>query len=178
MIKNIRVINKKLNKKLGFTLVEMLVVISIIGILSTVLGGGYINSQKSARDAARKLSLKSISDAINWYYSDYGYFPKTPEININNLISNEGELSKNGVIYIKKMPNEKISSKRSGISYQVSGTGRSFRLYINLENEEDKDCYKDSFGNTIRSLNGYYTVPTGCIYLVTSSNVGSEGLLL
>lgn len=154
--------NKKIIEKLGFTLVEMLVVISIIGILSAVLAGGYVNSQRSARDATRKLNLKSISDALNTYYADFGEYPTT--VTIETIIDSETELKKNDVIYIKKMPKEKNESLKQ-IKY-VS-TGKSFKLYTNLENDDDKDCktcsdYMDSSDD-------------GCCFAITSSNTSLEG---
>jgi len=168
---------KKINKKrFGFTLVEMLVVISIIGILSAVLAGGYVNSQKSARDVARKLSLKSISDTLSVYYSDYGVYPHTPEIDINDLIDDQNQLTKNGVVYIKKMPKE-TKDGVAQIFYEVgrAPTYKSFRLYTNLENDEDGSCYKDSLGVIEDNLNGY-SISSGCIYLVTSSNASATSL--
>ena len=96
--------------------------ISIIAILSAVLAGGYINSQKNARDASRKLSLKSMSDALNAYYADYGVFPD--QTTILNLINSQGEFSQNGIIYMKKIKNnnEQTSLSREGISSRSCGT--------------------------------------------------------
>ena len=153
----------------------MLVVISIIGILSAVLAGGYVNSQKNSKDAARKLNLKAISDALNLYYADYGKYPlMTGATGINNLIENQGEFAAGGNIYMKKMPKDDITGGRSGIRYEVSSSLKSFRLYINLENEEDKSCYKTPLGGIENNLNGY-TINSGCIYLLTSSNTGATG---
>ena len=161
--------SKKIKKYFGFTLVEMLVVISIIGILSAVLAGGYINSQKNARDAARKLSLKSMSDALNAYYADYGIFPE--QNTILDLINSQGELSKDGIIYIKKMPKE--TGSMGEILYQVSVTGKSFKLFANLENIEDGSC----LSKTVCANLGY-SISNECCFVVTSSNIGISGPML
>lgn len=59
----------------GFTIVEMLVVISIIGILVTVAGIGYGSVQQSARDSVRLSDLGQIELALNLYRQENGHFP-------------------------------------------------------------------------------------------------------
>lgn len=144
-------------------------VISIIAILSAVLAGGYINSQKNARDASRKLSLKSMSDALNAYYADYGVFPD--QNTILNLINSQGEFSQNGIIYMKKTPMETGSTEQ--ISYQVSPTGKSFKLFANLENVEDGSCLKKVVCQRLG-----YSISNECCYVITSSNIGISGPML
>lgn len=158
---------KKINKKLGFTLVEMLVVISIIAILSTVLAGGYSNSQKSARDASRKLNLKSISDALNSYYADNGIYPEE-----DSLVDNNGEFISDNIIYMKKVPVE--TGRMVPIDYNLGLSKKSFRLFTNLENDEDKDCISKAI---CASPDLGYDIGSGCCYIITSSNVGLTGTL-
>lgn len=158
----------KNKKKIGFTLVELLVVISIIGILTVVTAGNFVESQKKSRDSARKANLKALSTALNQYYADKGYFPcsDTGSTCINGLILTGGEFSSGGVVYMKKVPKDKASVKQ--ITYTLSPTKKSFRLYTNLENNKDGDCVPGGCGSG-------YTTSVGCCYAVTSSNVGVTG---
>jgi len=56
-------------KKRGFTLFELLVSISIIGILVAVASASYGSAQKKARDTRRIEDLNGIQKALEQYYS-------------------------------------------------------------------------------------------------------------
>ena len=62
------------NKK-GFTLLELLIVIAIIGILTALATVSYSSAQKKARDAQRKSDLKAIQNAMEQYYADETKYP-------------------------------------------------------------------------------------------------------
>lgn len=59
----------------GFTLVEMLIVISIIGVLSAVGLASYTSFLKNSRDAKRQADLKFIQTALENYHADQIYYP-------------------------------------------------------------------------------------------------------
>jgi len=66
-----------MKKSQGFTLFELLVSISIIGILVALATVSYSAAQKKARDARRIQDMKSIQTAAEQYYSmnNYTYPP-------------------------------------------------------------------------------------------------------
>jgi type II secretion system protein G len=59
----------------GFTLVELLVVISIIGILIGIIIPNLGAARQSSRDAKRISDIKNIQLAIALYYSDNNKYP-------------------------------------------------------------------------------------------------------
>lgn len=71
-------------KKLGFTLLEMLVVVGIIAILVGLGSVSYSTAQKKSRDARRKADLKAIQNGLEQYYSICGFsYPASgPSTNI------------------------------------------------------------------------------------------------
>ncbi|MCL4364170.1 type II secretion system GspH family protein [Patescibacteria group bacterium] len=69
---------KKLKNRIGFTLLELLVVIGIIGLLVSVGISSFSTAQKKARDAKRKSDLKAIQSALEQYYSVCGFTYPTP----------------------------------------------------------------------------------------------------
>jgi prepilin-type N-terminal cleavage/methylation domain-containing protein len=56
----------------GFTLIEILVVIAIIGVLATIVIGGISNARTKAADSVIKSSLDSIVLSAQNYYDDNG----------------------------------------------------------------------------------------------------------
>ena len=54
----------------GFTLMELLIVIAIIGILISISVASYGSAQKKARDARRHADLKAVQNAWEQYYAD------------------------------------------------------------------------------------------------------------
>lgn len=62
-------------KKNAFTLLEILVVISIIGILVVLGTAAYSTAQKKGRDARRKADIKALQNGFEQYYSKNGAYP-------------------------------------------------------------------------------------------------------
>jgi prepilin-type N-terminal cleavage/methylation domain-containing protein len=59
----------------GFTLIELMTVITIIALLATVVFAMLQQSRAKGRDSLRIQTLKELQKAIDMYYSDYGYYP-------------------------------------------------------------------------------------------------------
>lgn len=79
MFKNsLEIKNLKLKISQGFTLLEMLVVIGLIGIILSLGVTSYSTAQKKARDSKRKNDLRAIQGSLEQYYSVCGYNYPTP----------------------------------------------------------------------------------------------------
>ena len=59
----------------GFTLIEMMIVMSLIVILASIGLAMYTNSQTSAREAVLREDLFRMRDAIDQYYADKNRYP-------------------------------------------------------------------------------------------------------
>lgn len=64
-----------LNHKKGFTLIELLVVISIISLLASVVLSSLNYSRLKAQDSERLTELKQLSNALEQYHLDHGFYP-------------------------------------------------------------------------------------------------------
>src|SRR5580692_10482810 len=63
----------------GFTLVEMLVVITIIGLIMGLIGPRVLNYLSESKVKAAKIQLQSFASALDLFYLDAGRFPSTSE---------------------------------------------------------------------------------------------------
>lgn len=59
----------------GFTMIELVVVVSILAILSGVIVPRVNNHMKSSRDAERLANVKALRSAIDQYHMDRGVYP-------------------------------------------------------------------------------------------------------
>lgn len=67
----------KLQKNLqaGFTIIELLIVIAIIGILATLVLTNFQGAQAKGRDTVRKNDINSIYQKLEEYYNENGGYP-------------------------------------------------------------------------------------------------------
>jgi general secretion pathway protein G len=64
----------------GFTLIELIVVLTIIGILLAIAVPRYFHSLDQSRETVLKQDLAVMRDAIDKYDADKGHFPETLEM--------------------------------------------------------------------------------------------------
>ncbi|GAC1499314.1 MAG: hypothetical protein NVS1B10_01920 [Candidatus Saccharimonadales bacterium] len=70
---------KKSNK--GFTIVELLIVIVVIGILALLVVTTYSGIQAKARNSKRSADIGTIQTQLEAFYSQNGYYPSLTDMN-------------------------------------------------------------------------------------------------
>lgn len=70
---------KKRNQ--GFTIVELLIVIVVIGILALLVITTYGGIQQKARNAKRTTDLKTVQTQLEAFFSQQGYYPSRTNMN-------------------------------------------------------------------------------------------------
>ncbi|MDO3383573.1 type II secretion system major pseudopilin GspG [Gilvimarinus sp. SDUM040014] len=82
----------RMRKQSGFTLVELLVVLAIIGLLAGLVGPRVLNQLAGAKSDTAKVQIRDFEQALEIYSLDIGEFPRT-EQGLEALIENPGNVS-------------------------------------------------------------------------------------
>lgn len=91
----------------GFTLIELIVVVTIIGILAAVAVSNVRFAQQKAREAALKDDLFEMRKAIDNYYADKQKYPDS----LNALVSDH---------YLRRIPTDPITMHADWVEVQQS----------------------------------------------------------
>jgi general secretion pathway protein G len=98
----------------GFTLLELIIVIAIIGILATIAMPALKDVPRRANEAVLKTNLHTMRDVIDQYYGDKGKYPASLE-----------ELQEKG--YLRKVPNDPMTKRNDTwvFVYEEAGEGEA-----------------------------------------------------
>ncbi|MBR0757069.1 type II secretion system major pseudopilin GspG [Bradyrhizobium jicamae] len=115
-----RTARRRRSGEAGFTLVEILVVITIIGLIMALVGPRVLNYLGESKAKAAKIQIESFSSALDLYYLDLGRYPSTNEglaalTRSNNAQGWNGPYLRGGVVpndpwghgYIYRAPGER-----------------------------------------------------------------------
>lgn len=83
-------------KKMGFTMIELLIVMAIIGTLLALVSPRYFKSLDHSKETALRHDLSIIREAIGHFYGDTSRYPE----NLNELVQRH---------YLKAMPIDPIT---------------------------------------------------------------------
>lgn len=129
-------VNGQLPAESGFTLIELIVVIGIIAILSSMLIAiiNPVSQFEKARDAQRKSDLTQIQKELEQYYQDTGHYPSSTNtfqiIGINGGTISFGTSNTSNWPYANQLPQDPNVNSRTYVYYS---TGQSYWLYASLE---------------------------------------------
>ncbi len=154
------------NKK-GFTLIEILVVVFIIGLLASIIIVSVNEARKKARDSRRVADLFEVRNAVEMYFNANSHYPITGVTGGGRIWRNSVDNSSNwtpsispvdGGNLITRIPVDPINIHQPPtkcISYQyVSDYGRDYKM---------RACSMESTNGRIRARDdgGAWNCPLG-----------------
>ena len=77
------------NRNQGFTIVELLIVIVVIGILALLVITTYSGIQQKARNSKRQSDLASLQTQLEGFHTDKGYYPSRTNMNDGTFLTAE-----------------------------------------------------------------------------------------
>lgn len=174
--------------KNGFTLIEVLVVITIIGILMSILVLNFEESRKRARDNVRKSDLKSVQLALEVYKAQNGKYPdpgcSVPPYGSGGGWAGPGPISAGWgtscTIYISGLapdyipalptdPNQENDDNK-GYLYTANADRSAYKLLVHFTVESDLvNSYADEFSRWPKDCGGGPLQNQNAVYAVYSA---------
>ena len=115
-----------MKNKRGFTLVELMVVLTVIALLLSVVVPDYVGRMKRAEEAVLQENLTVMRDALDKHYADAGRYPDTLE----ELVSKR---------YLRSIPKDPFTQSRSSwvaIAPADPKKGRVFDIHSSAKGYE------------------------------------------
>lgn len=111
-------------RRAGFTLVEMLVVLAIIGLISALVGPRVLGQLTDSRERAAQLQIEAFSSALDIYFIDVGRYPTDSE-GLGALVQRPGNVQGWNGPYLR---GGSVPEDPWGRQYRYVSDGRTFEI--------------------------------------------------
>ena len=152
----------------GFTLVELLVVISIIAVLAALGGGAAVKALNKSRELAAQQAATSIVVGIQNFYDEYGTYPVTgttsndfdgrsDENVMNHLLGLDTSINTKGIRFVSIKEGK---GKKGGIIYEGGGNTATLtdpwgeEYYVVMDGNFDEELQGPNDGSSNQTIRG------------------------
>jgi len=147
-------VSLKQRRQSGFTIVELLIVIVIIGILATLVIVTFSGVQQKARDTERKTDINSVQKQLEAFYANKGYYPPAVDLNAASWRST------NEVRLDTKALADPSTSATTTLLVGVAGGANSTKQY-----------YYQAYSDAAKTTTCTETAGTQCLGFTVSANL-------
>ncbi|HKS27030.1 MAG TPA: prepilin-type N-terminal cleavage/methylation domain-containing protein [Pyrinomonadaceae bacterium] len=134
----------------GFSLIELLIVVAIIGIIAAIAIPNLLASRRAANESSAIATLRTIGSAEATYQSTVGQgsYADLSTLSSNNLVDSVvgGGAAKSGYVYA-------VTTASSGTQFDASGTSQS-------STSGNRSFYTNEAGVIYGSSSGTLTAPS------------------
>lgn len=127
-------------KQSGFTIVELLIVIVVIGILAALVVTTFAGVQRKARNAERESDIKAIHTQLEAYYNEANRYPTLAELNgtSGTIRQNEMKSLDAGALRDPRGNADTLCATVSATcyGYAVNNDGTEYTLSADIENSD------------------------------------------
>ncbi len=121
-------------KESGFTIIELLIVIIVIGILATLVITTFSGIQRNARDRTREADVNALHSQIEYYYGQNGTYPTLANLNDSTWRSTN----------LKGLDSEALKDPKGTAATLVAAPAANGYAYVvtpaNCDNASAGDC--------------------------------------
>jgi prepilin-type N-terminal cleavage/methylation domain-containing protein len=131
MKKNLKSYILHLTYKKGFTLVELLLVMAVLGVLATALITliNPLAQFQRTRDSQRKNDLAQLRRALEQYYNDFNSYPANSTDSNYYILDATHAWGTPWTPYMDLIPKDPVTTQK----YRFVSTGQSYMIYAHLE---------------------------------------------
>ena len=135
------------NKK-GFTLVELVVVIAILGILAGIAIPRFMDATETARGAKIIADLRTVDSASVMYYAKEGSYPADTAALVTGKFFTTAPTIQAGTAQFPSNPGVSVTVTAGSIGIAAAGTAKEGRAYVGTNTTADELSAGGTFNTT------------------------------
>lgn len=139
----------------GFTIVELLIVIVVIGILATLVIVTFTGIQQKSRNSQRQTDINAVASHVESFYAQWGFYPTSVDLQSSAFITKYMKgLDPEALRDPKQASGGTIGTTASASQYSYVAAGTTCATTASSTTTDPSDTGCDSFTLTAKLEGG------------------------